>query len=269
MAYPQRGRVVVGFIGEIDVRIDWSGRLHSLDFRLEHDFLFSLTIIGEVKRADGIMLRLVGPQRGGHGAEVGKRPAGFGSDVIRRDAVRLRDAAGEVIVGYEELDGGELFEWREAPILIEVQNGETAFRVGVEQQRKECFAIAAVFRIEVRLFAVAVEVLRDFDGHGEEFFLFVQHGGAFEAARLSADAEIDVAIMAVCLDVHRQFVMLLRDFVVGFVEACAAQIEIICSFQFIVAEEFAAILPVEDLDGIGIQWIAFTEGCFCQFCEIV
>ena len=63
--------------------------------------------------------------------------------------------------------------------------------------------------------------------------------------------------------------MLLRDFVVGFVEACAAQIEIIRAFQFIVAEEFAAVLPVEDLDGIGIQWIAFAVGFLREFREVV
>ena len=84
-----------------------------------------------------------------------------------------------MVVGHEELDGGELFERRDAPILVEVQNGEAAFCVGVEQQREKRFAVAAVLRIEVRLFAVAVEVLRDFDGHREELFLFVQHGGAF------------------------------------------------------------------------------------------
>ena len=132
MARPQGGRVIVGFIGEIDVRVDRAGGLHTLHFRLEHDFRVALIIIGEVERADGIVLRLGRPQFGGHGAEVGQRPAGFVADIVRRDAVRFRDTAGEVVVGHEELDGGELFQRHDAPVLEEVQNGEGAFGIGVK-----------------------------------------------------------------------------------------------------------------------------------------
>ena len=195
----------------------------------------------------------------GHGAEVGERPEVAGT-VHGTDAAGLGGAQGQVVVGPEELDGGELLEGHVSPVLVEVQNRQLGLLTRLEGEREVGLGVGGIAGVEYGLLVLALEVLVDHDGNGQEHIILIQHYGVLTAAARGVGVDVDIAVVG---GLHRNgggvvAVPLVEE---GLVEACAADGEFVSAAQSIVARVAVA--------AEGLQRMALDLGLLQESGEIV
>ena len=202
-----------------------------------------------------LILGKLEPVRHGHGAEVGESPEIAGT-VHGIDTAGLGGAQRQVVVGPEKLDGGELLEGHLSPVLVEVQNRKLGLLTRFEGEREVGFGVGGIAGVEDRLLVLALEVLVDHDGNGQEHIVLVQKNGVLAAAARGVGVNVDVAVIG---GIHRNgggvvAVPLVEE---GLVEACAADGEFVSTAQSIVARVAVA---AEGLQRMALDLGLLQEG---------
>ena len=198
---------------------------------LEEVLVAAVGVLGLV--AVALILGKLEPVGHGHGAEVGERPEIAGT-VHGTDTAGLGGTQRQVVVGPEELDGGELLEGHVSPVLVEVQNRQLGLLTRFEGEREVGFGVGGIAGVEDRLLVLALEVLVDHDGNGQEHIVLVQKNGVLAAAARGVGVDVDVAVIG---GIHRNgggvvAVPLVEE---GLVEACAADGEFVSAAQSVIA----------------------------------
>ena len=173
----------------------------------------------------------------GHGqrTEIGEGP-----EILRTvegiDAAGLGGAQGQMVVGPEELDGGELLQGQKSPVHVEIQHRQLSLAPRLDRHGEVGLGVGGIAGIEYGLLVLTLEVLVDHGGNGQEHTVLVQDHGVLAAAARGVGVDVDGAVGAVALHRHVGGVVAVPFGEEGIVEACAADAELVRTAEGVIAK---------------------------------
>ena len=191
--------------------------------------------------------------------------------VVRCDTVGLRNTGGEVVIGSEELNRGDLLEREVAPVLIQVEHRIVTGFACFERHGEVGLAVAVVTVVEQRLLVLVRKVLANLKRNGQQHVTLAQQHAVFKAGAVRVGHDVQVAVMLVTGNVKDQIVVLVPNLIVRGIEAgFGFHGELVSTADGVIARvccqgRFFGVY----LDVFGGEGISFLKGCLAECLEVM